>query len=502
MQFGVKKETAEVLFDHINLLCKAPNSFVCKCGCDTKDGRCKVDFFCDTPRLVYEPGGWNTEWVLTDKTQELYELIRDNFDFATSTNPRKRKANSKSTNHAYKAPRAKREPRQYAEIVELEEAELVEKMSKEQWKIFVDLKRISPDCSRTRWYNIGVDIYCVFGADLGGEVFFWWSKPYKNFDAHECYVEWDSICDKDEPELWNNRWRAIMGLALIVDEEEAERQAKIQRELKELGEQIRAERQAKMPAPPSETEKVLLELACSCVANVENNCIVPSAEPLTFRGLPIQWEHEAASGSNALDGEEQSGKEHHRILWGNNRYDKRDNFFRAVWGTDYKKIREKVTFKGAAADNVLRLTMGQRTALEYDALYHRHIKELVLVDEQDEQELFAFFSSDNCSTAKETIRRLNYVEGAKKIATFGAGRQQNGAAEFTWCYTKENVEGGNRYRGVSLNWSLWAYGIERAYNDYLSDKDAKLWDAVRPAMYCQYQNGEVCRMTYSAEDYQ
>ena len=217
--------------------------------------------------------------------------------------------------------------------------------------------------------------------------------------------------------------------------------------------------------------------------------------------MPIKWEHENVSADNALDEEEQSGNAHHRILWDAGKY-KRDDFFRAIWGTDYKKIKEKAIFKGTAADNILRLTTGQRTALEYDALYHRHIDELVLVDEQDEKELVAFFASDDCSTAKETLRRLNYVDGVKKIATFGAGRQQTGAAEFTWCYTKEAVKGGNRYRGVALDWSLWAYGIKTAYNGFLSGKDAKLWDAVRPAMYCQYQNGGVCRMTYAAEDYQ
>ena len=226
-----------------------------------------------------------------------------------------------------------------------------------------------------------------------------------------------------------------------------------------------------------------------------------AAEPLTFRGLPIQWEHENVSADNALDEEEQSGNAHHRILWGDGKY-KRDNFFRAIWGADYKKVREKVIFKGVAADNTLRLTMGQRTALEYDALYHRHNDELVSVDEQDEKELFAFFASDDCSTAKETLRRLNFVDGAKKVATFGAGRQQTGAADFTWCYTKEPVKGGNRYRGVALDWSLWASGIEQAYNDYLNNKNAKLWDKVRPAMYCQRQGYEVCRMTYAAEDYQ
>lgn len=491
MYFGIDKETATPLFERIGLLVSsgAP-SYICKTGVTTLDERIKVDFFCDTPHLIYEREEWDNTKGLTDRTQALYELIRDNFHFE------KREAKVKRTKKTSKAPKSPRTPRKHIEIAELEESELFAKMDEKQKEIFADLKTISTDCTYSQWYYTGIDIYCVFGADLGGEVFFWWSKPYtkQKFSKQQCFSKWESVCNKEDPELRNNRWRAIMGLDRIVSEEEAQRQADIQQQLKELGEKIRAERQAKMPADnPTLPLPLDIESVCSTL---------PAAEPLTFRGLPIQWQHESVCAGNALDEEERSSNARHRILWGGIRYDKRDNFFKAVWGADYKKIREKVIFKGAAADNVLRLTMGQRTALEYDALYHRHIKELVPVDEQDEQELFAFFASDDCSTAKETLRRLNFVDGAKKIATFGAGRQQTGAAEFTWCYTKEVVKGGNRYSGVALDWSLWAYGIETAYNDYLSDKDAKLWDTVRPAMYCQYQRGEVCRMTYAAEDYQ
>lgn len=309
----------------------------------------------------------------------------------------------------------------------------------------------------------------------------------------QCVRKWEFVneqCSSGQRTLSNNRWCAIMGLERVISEQEAQRQAEIEQGLKKLGEKIRAERQAKMPAC-----NLTLPSPCGSLETTS------AAELITFRGLPIQWKHEKVSAGNALDGEEKKPEERHRILWNGISYDKRDDFLRAVWGADYKKIREKVKFQGAAADNILRLTMGQRTALEYDALYHRHIDELVSVDKQDEKELSAFFASDDCSTAKETLRRLSYVDGAKKIATFGAGRQQTGAAEFTWCYTKEAIKGGNRYKGVTLDWSLWAAGIEKAYNDYLRDKDAKLWDTVRPAMYCQYQSGEVCRMTYITEDY-
>lgn len=485
MYFGINRETATPLFDRINLLVSSgAQSYICKTGVTTQDNRIKVDFFCDTPRLIYERQEWDITKGLTDKTQELYELIRDNFDFCHFE---KREAKVKRTKKTDKTPKTTRTPRKHIKIAELEESELIAKMDEKQKEIFADLKTISETCSRTEWYKTGIDIYCIFGADLGGEVFFWWSKPYKNFDKQDCCNEWESVCNKENPELWRSRWCAIMGLDRIVSEEEAQRQAEIQQQLKELGERIQAERQTTMPA-----DNPTLPLA---------DLEATAAELITFRGLPIQWEHENVSADNALDEEEQSGNARHKILWGAGKY-KRDDFFRAIWGADYKKVKEKAIFKGAAADNILRLTMGQRTALEYDALYHRHIDELVSVDEQDEQELIAFFALDDCSTAKETLRRLNFVDGAKKVATFGVGRQQTGAAEFTWCYTKEPVKGGNRYRGVALDWSLWARGIEQAYNDYLSDKNAKLWDKVRPAMYCQYQRGEACRMTYAAEDYQ
>ena len=492
LYFGINKETATPLFDSINLLVSSgAQSYICKTGAITKDGRIKVDFFCDTPRLIYERQEWDITKGLTDKTQELYELIRDNFDFCHFA---KRETKVKRTKKADKTPKTPRTPRKHIEIAELGECELIAKMDEKQKEIFADLKTISTDCTHSQWYYTGIDIYCVFGDDLGGEVFFWWSKPYtkQKFSKQQCFSEWKSVCNKEDPELRNNRWRTIMGLDridIIVSEEEAQRQAEIQQQLKELDKRIQAERQVKMPADNPTLPLPLADFEATAAA------------PLTFRGLPIQWEHENVSADNALDEEEQSGNAHHRILWDDGKY-KRDNFFRAIWGADYKKVREKVIFKGAAADNILRLTTGQRTALEYDALYYRHIDELVSVDEQDEKELKAFFASDDCSTAKETLRRLNFVDGAKKIATFGAGRQQTGAAEFTWCYTKEAVMGGNRYRGVALDWSLWAYGIKQAYNDYLCEKDAKLWDTVRPAMYCQFQGYGKCRMTYAAEDYQ
>lgn len=477
MFYGVDREQATPLFDGINLLASGTaKSFVCKISNVTKDSRNKVDFFCDTPRLVYEWEEWDNNIGLTDKTQELYDLINANFelkrpfDFGISF-----------TGDADNG---------WICLEDLTEQTMIAEMSAGQQLVFSDLKNISCECSPAEWFSTGIDIWHVFGDELGGSVFLWWSKPGHSYNGPGCATTWGHIESRGmtgKTRLCNTRWRAFLGLDRnAFDEYEAQ-----QRELKEQEKQLQTEQQVNMPA----------EDTISTVLAAEEE--TAAAEPLTFRGLPIQWEHEARSG-NALDGEERGARERHRISWNHIKHDKRDTFFKAAWGAEYKKVRAKVNFKGQTADNVLWLTIGQRTALEYDALYYRYIDELVFVTEQDEKELTAFFASDNCSTSRDTLRKLNYEDGAKKIVTFGVGRQQDGAAEHTWCYTKEAVKGGNRYRGVPLDWSLWAYGIEKAYNDYLQtrDKKATMWDFVRPAMYCQYQNGELCRMTYSAEDYQ
>ena len=484
MFYGVDREKAEPLFDGINLLAsRTVESFINKKSNTTLDGRNKVDFFCDALNFIYEWEEWDNNAGLTDRTQELYELITANFEL---TRP-----------FDFGITFVGDADNGFICIEEMSEEMLLDEMTTEQRLVFSDLKNISCECSAAEWFSTGINIWHVFGDELGGSVFQWWSKPGHSYNGPGCATTWGNIdnrCMGGATWLNNSRWRSILGLDInFSDEYETPQKREMQQQLKELGERIRAERQAKMPAD-NPTLPLPLE-----IESVDTN--LSAAEPLTFRGLPIQWEHKNVSADNALDKKEQSGNAHHRILWGTGKY-KRDDFFRAIWGADYKKIKEKAIFKGAATDNILRLTMGQRTALEYDALYHRYIDELVSVDEQDEKDLKAFFASDDCSTAKETLRRLNFVDGAKKIATFGAGRQQTGAAEFTWCYTKEAVMGGNRYRGVALDWSLWAYGIKQAYNDYLCEKDAKLWDTVRPAMYCQFQGYGKCRMTYAAEDYQ
>lgn len=93
MFFGINKALATPLFDSINLLtsCNA-QSYVHATGKVTLDGKNKVDFFCDARQLIYEWEPWDDILILTDKTVELYELIRDNFSLQRPQKARKPEA--------------------------------------------------------------------------------------------------------------------------------------------------------------------------------------------------------------------------------------------------------------------------------------------------------------------------------------------------------------------------------------------------------------------------
>lgn len=328
MYYGIDKEKAEPLFDSINLLTsRGAKGFVCRAGKDTTlDGRNKVDFFCDVPHPIYEWEEWDDTKGLTDKTQKLYELIEANFLFNRPKNSARVSANNATRQRRSKLNSSKKKivfgnDVEYQGIV-IEgkaEDELKSKMTEEQREIFEDLKNIPSDCNDSKWTSVAYDTWYAFqtddGEELASQVFLWWSKRGgEKYVPFQCVRKWEFVneqCSSGERTLSNNRWRAIMGLDRIVSEEEAQRQAEIQQQLKELGERIQAERQAKMPADnPTLPSSLEIESV---------GAISPATPPLTFRGLPIQWEHEKESAGNALDGEEQSGNERHRILWGDSR---------------------------------------------------------------------------------------------------------------------------------------------------------------------------------------
>ena len=200
MFYGIDKKKAEPLFDSINLLASEnAASFVCKTGAVTRDGTNKVDLFCDTGHFIYEWEQWDNTIGLTDKTQELYRLIKENFELSRPMSSGKGKRTSGKGGKSY------------AMLEELPEEELLQQMSAEQREVFADLKTKSSDCSSSQWFSIGIDIYHVFGAELGGKVFFLWSKPGRSFQPQGCSLTWSNICDRGpDTELVNGRWADIM----------------------------------------------------------------------------------------------------------------------------------------------------------------------------------------------------------------------------------------------------------------------------------------------------
>lgn len=200
MFFGINKEAAAPLFDSINLLAsKTAKSFVNSTGNVTLDGANKVDFFCDALHFIYEWEPWDNSAGLTDKTQQLYTLIKDNFILTCPIESAWYSTEHKSVNYAPVLFQPKGEN------------ELLERMNSAQRKIFDDLKTISPDCTRQEWFSVGLDIYHVFGDDLGGDVFRFWSEPGHSYVPQGCAVTWENIIARGpDTHLYNRHWDAIL----------------------------------------------------------------------------------------------------------------------------------------------------------------------------------------------------------------------------------------------------------------------------------------------------
>ena len=215
MFYEVDKEVATPLFDSINLLASENSaSFVCKTGAVTLDGTNKVDLFCDTRRLMYEWEPWDNTVGLTDKTQELYELIKANFELKRPMSGGKGKQTSGKGGKSY------------AMLEERPEEELLRQMSAEQREVFADLETKSSDCSSSQWFSIGIDIYHVFGAELGGKVFFLWSKPRHNSVEHptKAYSGKQAMLNEylDDPEHYRKFVNVIPDLFDLYDAIETE----------------------------------------------------------------------------------------------------------------------------------------------------------------------------------------------------------------------------------------------------------------------------------------
>ena len=199
MFYGIDKNTATPLFDSINLLASGnAKSFVSSTGNITLDGANKVDLFCDARHFIYEWEPWDNAAGLTDRTQGLYELIRDNFALK-----RPMDVGQHRTRHRAASGAALRD--------ELAELDLLPRMNDAQKEIFECLKDISPDCTPEKWFSIGLDIWHVFGDDLGGDVFIYWSEPGESFNPQGCAVTWENIMERGPDTHLNNRqWDAIL----------------------------------------------------------------------------------------------------------------------------------------------------------------------------------------------------------------------------------------------------------------------------------------------------
>lgn len=198
MFYGVDKKAAAPLFDSINLLtAEGTESFVCKTGCVTTDGRNKVDMFCDALHFIYEWEAWDNSLELTDKTQPLYELIKTYFQLKRPMDGSSGKRQSTGRNTPL--------------LDKVSEESLRREMTDKQQKVFDDLKTQSSDCSREQWFSIGIDIFHVFGAELGGKVFRWWSAPGHSFQPQGCARTWENICSRGpKTELKNSIWMELV----------------------------------------------------------------------------------------------------------------------------------------------------------------------------------------------------------------------------------------------------------------------------------------------------
>lgn len=200
MFYGIEKATATPLFDSINLLTSdSASSFVCSLGNVALDGVNKVDLLCDALHFIYEWEEWDNSAGLTDRTQSLFELLRDNFIL------------KRPMGGGQHGTRRKAADGRAVVLDEKDELELLPRMNDAQREIFNDLKTISSDCTRGEWFSIGLNIWHVFGDDLGGDVFRFWSEPGQSFNPQGCAMTWENICERGpETRLYNRDWNAIL----------------------------------------------------------------------------------------------------------------------------------------------------------------------------------------------------------------------------------------------------------------------------------------------------
>lgn len=203
MFYGVDRKRAEPLFDSINLLTSEnAKGFVCRPE-RANDKVNKVDLFCDVGHFIYEWEEWDNTVGLTDKTQELYQLIKENFSLEKSKSYKQSSSGNTTTQHRWATRKSGKKVASNSDaeyqgvIIEGKtESELKSEMTNKQREIFEDLKNISANCNEGRWTSVAYDIWFAFqtddGDELAAQVFLWWSKRGgKKYEPFQCVRKYE-----------------------------------------------------------------------------------------------------------------------------------------------------------------------------------------------------------------------------------------------------------------------------------------------------------------------
>lgn len=460
MALGIDKEKARPIFETMNLLQGNGKGFVCSTGNKTLDGTNKVDFFCDTAHFIYEYEEWDSSVGLNDHTDELITLLKQYFIFQPKTS-----YNIDDWTDAQG-------------IIDLEglPADVMrEKMNAGQRLVFDDLignpDKYDPDCKMKPWKKIGIDIYCVFGAELGGSVFLYWSKRgAEQYQPQSCASCWNWICSiGSDAKLYNGLWRTLT------------EEKKIDAELAEYNRSIV---EAALNISEGEAAKLkenaeLTMLPFKTLANIQMQ------KEKLFRGdvLEMVIRENIKVKANAIGEDDKKISKSYMIKWRGAEYTL-EQFFAAAF-PEYKKFAKLCRFN----DDVRRISKSQRDRLQYEVLADRF--GLVSVDKADETALSLFFgehAEDGGKSFQRISQRLGWQDGLAKMVTFGAQiKVDDTAVPAAWAYTVERRGGCNVYTNVPMTWDRWLDGIERATQEVV----CKASGATEKMAYMSvaYQNG-------------
>ncbi len=410
--FGVRKDVG--LFDSINLLTSSgAKGFITKTGILALDGT-KFDVFCDAPHFIYELLYGNEQLSpLTDKTQVVFDLLKDIEIRRSVEYDRFKDAEGNDIVLEY-----------------LSEDMMTEQMNERQRLVFEDLKTISADCDQREWFSIGCDINAVFDWELGGSVWLWWSAKGETFQPQSCANTWGTICGKDNV-LHNSKWAALVEVnAFDIPLPKKEKKE------------------------PTIAETQLIEEFTACFEDKEDD------SPLTFRGLPIEWEMTerqictVTKNAFGSDDREVETKDAMRIKYDGEFYTLRE--FMSKFFPEYRKYNKKVKFN---TEDMSRIGHSQRRRAAYHYMEKRY--ELATVSEQDSKELMRLVSAaPNTKTqVEQAILGYNNGEnGVERLVTFGVLPVQDNKVK-TWCYVPEFYGNSIQYKAANRTWEDWQHGI-------------------------------------------